>query len=396
MGFLARSPSSGGGPTRQTSEADLNQFNVQLRSQPWYQQFFQERGLDPNNVQLSRRQQGELEALMQANGLPLQSGMHIDQAGNLNQKNRLGRNVAIGAGIATGGYFAAPALAGALGAGGGAGGGAAAGGAGAAGGGAAAGAIPTIGGTALTTGMAGVAPSLAGASTLAGGAAATGGGAGAGGLLGKLGAFSKTGLGQAAMRGGGALFAALMAKRAQSGAMKRSPEEAAALTGLQGTAGQLGQAGSRFLQQGQPLTTQASDYWSTLLSGNRAQMALATAAPRAAISDVYRGAESHLERSGVRGASRDVAKAELGRERASKIAGLTTGVQPFAAQQVGELGFDASRMGAGMLGASGGIFSDLLGRGFQNRVYGRGEGEKAGTQWGSLIFDLLSGYGKTK
>lgn len=58
-------------------------------------------------------------------GLPVPSGMHIDQAGNLNQKNRLGRNVAIGVGVtaatlATMGAAGVGPMAGAFGSGGGA------------------------------------------------------------------------------------------------------------------------------------------------------------------------------------------------------------------------------------------------------------------------------------
>lgn len=87
-------------PTRKTSEQDLNQFNITLRSQPWYQDYFKSRGLNPNKVKLSRRQQGELEQLMARNGMPVHSGMHIDNAGNVNQKNRLGKIAAVAAPVA--------------------------------------------------------------------------------------------------------------------------------------------------------------------------------------------------------------------------------------------------------------------------------------------------------
>lgn len=86
-------------PTRQTSEAQLNQFNAWLKEQPWYQQFFASIGQDMNRVELSRGEQGQLESLLAANGARVPDGMHIDQAGNLNQKNRLARNVGIGAGL---------------------------------------------------------------------------------------------------------------------------------------------------------------------------------------------------------------------------------------------------------------------------------------------------------
>lgn len=166
-------------PTRSTSERDLNQFNITLRSQPWFQQWHQQRGLSPSgngNRHLSREEQSQLEQLMARNGMPVPNGMHIDSGGSLNQKNRLGRNVAIGAaatGLALTGFGMAGMgpLSGAFGAGAGAAG-AGAGAAGASGATAAGtGAIlPTLASTAYPT-LAAAAPTLAGATTLAGGTA---------------------------------------------------------------------------------------------------------------------------------------------------------------------------------------------------------------------------------
>jgi hypothetical protein len=199
-------------------------------------------------------------------------------------------------------------------------------------------------------------------------------------------------------------------KKAQSSAMQRSPEELAALGGAQGAAGSLGRMGSSLLQGGQQTLGQgtgmlgsAGNYWQTLLGGNRAAMSQATAGPRAALTDQYRGAERGLERSGLRGGVRDLASAELSRDRAGKIAGLTTGVQPFAAQQLagvgselGSLGTSQAGLGVGAAGAGGQLWSRLLGEGFDNRRYGRAEGEHASTSIGSLIFDILSGLGGKK
>lgn len=197
------------------------------------------------------------------------------------------------------------------------------------------------------------------------------------------------------IKGGAMLGGSLFAKHAQNSAMKRSGEEATAIGGMQNAAGDLTKAGNSLFAQGQPYQQQAGDYYSTLLRGNRSQMAMATAAPRAAITDIYRGAESNLERSGVRGANREVASAELGRDRASKIAGLTTGVQPGAAAALAGMGNTMTGQGIAAMHGAGSIWDNLLGEGFRNRVYGRNEGEKAGTSMGSILFDLLSGtFGK--
>lgn len=191
-------------------------------------------------------------------------------------------------------------------------------------------------------------------------------------------------------KGGAMLGGALLGRKAQSSAMKRSPEEAAALQGAQSAAGGLVQQGGQLLGRGTELLSGPANYYQTLLGGNRAAMAQATAGPRAAITDVYRGAERGLERSGVRGAQRDVATAELGRERASRLSSLVTGVQPGAAAGLAGLGGQFLGAGGGLAQAGGSIYGNLLGQGFQNRVYGRGEGEKAGTSIGGFLFDILN------
>lgn len=191
------------------------------------------------------------------------------------------------------------------------------------------------------------------------------------------------------IKGGAALAGGLMGRKAQASAQQRSPEEMAALQGAQSSASGMTAHGNTLIGQGTQQLGQAGNYWSTLIGGNRAAMAQATAGPRAALTDVYRGAESNLERSGVRGAQRDVATAELGRDRASRIAQLTTGMQPQAAQQMGNIGGTFLGSGSSLLGNAGSIWGNLLGSGFDNRKYARGEGEKSGTAWGGIIFDII-------
>lgn len=105
--------------------SSINAFNLQLRSQPWYQAWFRQQGLDPNRVQLSKSQRQQLESVLAQHGMPLTGGMNIDPAGNLNTAHGFAsqptwlKTLEIAAPIAVGGYFAAPAIAGALGGGGG-------------------------------------------------------------------------------------------------------------------------------------------------------------------------------------------------------------------------------------------------------------------------------------
>jgi len=173
--------------------------------------------------------------------------------------------------------------------------------------------------------------------------------------------------------------------------MKRSPEEAAALSGASGAAGSLTSAAQPLIGQGTSNLGQAGSYYSTLLRGGRASMAEATAGPRAAITDVYRGAERGLEHSNVRGAARDVASADLNRQRASQLSSLVTGVQPGAAAGLAGIGGSQVGAGAGLAQAGGSIYGGLLNSGFQNRIYGREQGQEFGAGMGGLIFDLLRG-----
>lgn len=195
-------------------------------------------------------------------------------------------------------------------------------------------------------------------------------------------------------------------KKATKAAETRTPEEQTALTGAQGAgttlagqgAGQFS-SGTGLIQSGQTSLAAPTSYFSRLLSGNRALQSQAIAAPRAAIQDTYAGAERGLERSGVRGAARDVAKADLAKQQAGQISSLITGVQPGAAAAMTQIGQTSigqgsalTGQGAAATGASGNIFQNLLGQGSANRVYGRSEGQQFGSGFGGLIFDALKGF----
>lgn len=213
-------------------------------------------------------------------------------------------------------------------------------------------------------------------------------------------------------------------KIAANSAAKRSAEEKAALEKGQGAAGLLTGAAPGLVKQGQAATTEgldtlrtglstmapAASYYGTLLRGNRALQSQATAAPRAAIQDTYAGAERNLERGGVRGAAKDVATADLGRQRAGQIASLLTGVQPGAAagaagvgaQQAGvgseqaTIGLNRTSMGGSFAQGGGALASGQMQQGFQNRVYGREEGGQFGSQMGGFLFDILSSLGNKR
>jgi hypothetical protein len=189
-------------------------------------------------------------------------------------------------------------------------------------------------------------------------------------------------------QGGGVVGGMLAGQQATKMAQKRSPEELAALGGAQGAAGQMGQLGGSLARQGQNYLADPAAYYQTLLGGNRAAMAQAVAGPTAQLTGVYRGAERNLNQQGIRGAARDLAATDLNRDRASKIAGLTTGVQPYAAEQLASLGNNALGQGTAMLGNAGNVYGNLLTQGAANRTYARKEGGETGAAIGGLARDV--------
>ena len=114
-------------PTAQSvggnSHANLiDAFNLQLRQQPWYQDWFRAQGLNPNQVHLSKGQRQQLEQLIvQRAGVPADAfnDMMIDPAGNLNTEHGFAsqptwlKALEIG-GAAAAGAFAAPGSIGSL------------------------------------------------------------------------------------------------------------------------------------------------------------------------------------------------------------------------------------------------------------------------------------------
>lgn len=154
--------------------------------------------------------------------------------------------------------------------------------------------------------------------------------------------------------------------------------------------------GQTQLNQAKPGLNQALGYYSTLLGGNRAQMRNVTAAPRAAITEQYRGAEHGLEKAGLRGGALDTAKEELARDRVGKVAGLTTGVQPMAAEALGNLTSGLMGNVNGAFGNAGMTGANLLNADARQLSEQRNADSRSMSSWGGLVSGLLSGYGGNK
>jgi len=172
--------------------------------------------------------------------------------------------------------------------------------------------------------------------------------------------------------------------------MGRPSKEERGMRGEQAsTLRQLRGVGTDLTGSGQENLGRASSFYNKILGGDRAAQNQLLAPEIAGITDVYRGAERNLTRSGVRGGARDVASAELGRDRASRISGLIPGLRPQAAQAVGQLGQFSTATGTQALGGVPGGFNQLLGGARQDRVIAQGAQEGFGASLGQILGDVV-------
>lgn len=174
---------------------------------------------------------------------------------------------------------------------------------------------------------------------------------------------------------------------------RRSGEEKRLLNAQTGALNQLGAQGTSLFSAGLPAMRSAISYYDALLRGDRAKQMQAIAGPTAQITDLYRGAESNLQRSGVRGGVKDLAQAELGRTRASEIGQLTAGVQPMAASALASLGSTATGQAQGATSGAAGGFGGMAQNAMAHRL-NRAEAIGGATaDIGELLFHAWRGRG---
>ena len=181
-----------------------------------------------------------------------------------------------------------------------------------------------------------------------------------------------------------------LANRGKNKALENSANAQGAATTM--LANQQAQMGADQYQMGRPLLQQASGYYSKILSGNRSAMQSALQPEREATTDIYRGAERSLDRSGIQGGSRDVARAELSRNRAGQLSSLLSNMRPQAAAQTSALGggLTSSAMGATQNAAS--VYQNLLAGTRSNQQYQNSQQAASGAAWGKLLADLGQTY----
>lgn len=196
------------------------------------------------------------------------------------------------------------------------------------------------------------------------------------------------------IQGAGALGGLFGAKKAGMGGP--TGLERGLTQGAMGQAGQLGQMGQQNYAQGTRALGQGASYYSRLLSGDRNTMAQTLQPEITGLTDLARGAERNLSRSGVRGASRDVAEAEIGRQKAGQIGNLFAAARPMAANALTQIGQTSQGQGMSATQGAAGIYGGLLNpAGQQRRDQGQVQGD-FGSSIGGMLADVMKGTASKK
>lgn len=154
--------------------------------------------------------------------------------------------------------------------------------------------------------------------------------------------------------------------------------------------------GAELYKTALPQLQQAGNYYSTLVGGNRAQLTAAMQPETRQITDAYRGASANLERAGVRGATRDLAEADIGRERAGRIAGLVPSLRPNAAAGLSALSSGTMATSRGLSSGATATFGDLA-QGYQRQNYINGQQQhETGQDIGKILQAAMNQSGSKK
>ena len=148
---------------------------------------------------------------------------------------------------------------------------------------------------------------------------------------------------------------------AQGGLLGNSNLLKAAGTGMLGEGASMRGAGMGVFNKANADMNIPMNYYRTLAGGSRGAMSAAIAPEVGAITSAYRGAEGALDRGPARGAMRDMAGADIAREKAGKISGLAMASRGNAIQSL-----------AGLAGQQQGMGLQMYGMGQQNSALGVG------------------------
>lgn len=151
--------------------------------------------------------------------------------------------------------------------------------------------------------------------------------------------------------------------------------------------------GQRILGAGLNTMQPSIDYWSAILSGNPQALTAATAPTANMLSTLYSGATNNASTGLPQGGYRSTMMAQLPFAQASQVGNYLLGLQPQAAQQLGQLGNTQSQIGLSETSQAQNLLQQMLQtilgiRGQNNQASASQLG--AGAQLGSSLLNAAS------
>jgi len=191
-------------------------------------------------------------------------------------------------------------------------------------------------------------------------------------------------------------------------ASRKSAEEKRALSAQSTQANNLSNL-SRLLQGyakkqyalAEPAYTKALGYYSGLAGGSTAGIGQILAPDLASLSASYAGGEKGIERMGLRGGERDMARANLNQARTASIGSMFSNARRGAMEQLASLGAGGvsgvtglGTAAIGGYGSAGNLFSSLLSNAYNQKKDLYGSLEKFGISLAEILAPYMSGSGK--
>lgn len=178
---------------------------------------------------------------------------------------------------------------------------------------------------------------------------------------------------------------------------KPSKQQQQAIDTTSASQKQLSGAAAPLLQQGQQTATQGAGYLGDAgryyqgILGNRSQATASLAPEMNTAMEFYRGAGNKAKRT-LTGGTRDMAVAELDRQKVGQLAGMLPAARRSAAEGITDVGGTAMSGGTSMTGQGAGLLESAANIGsqqFQNATQLRDQAQKGGSSWGGAMFDIV-------
>ncbi len=184
----------------------------------------------------------------------------------------------------------------------------------------------------------------------------------------------------AAVGGGGSIASGMGGKKAQKQANQLAQQQ----LGLQQK--QFGLTKQQVGLGNQTLAP-ASNYWQALLSGNRAAAQQATGPYASLQGEAAQGARNAIQASTPRGGEQNLAIAQNYNDLSNNVARLYAGMQPLAAQNLGQLGGEYLSSGASMNPNAN------VGAAYQNYAQQQQNAQQAAGGFGSILYQAMKKMG---